>query len=101
MHSARCVPLQCWLSLTANILYQLPVLLFRTHLSECVAGATSSRANFRELKLWVVIPVQYCVGVGKLSVSEVSRFFPNVGTLYRSVPCHISKRSSVLCLGVC
>jgi hypothetical protein len=42
------------------------------------------------------------LGVGQLSVSdEVSRVFRNVGTLYRTVPRHISEWSCVLCLGVC
>ena len=97
MHSAKCVPPQCWLSLMANILYQLPVLLFLSHMSKCVAGTTSSRTNFRALKVWVVVPVQSCVGSASVS-DEVSRVFRNVSTLYRTVPRHIWERSSVLCL---
>jgi hypothetical protein len=42
------------------------------------------------------------LGVDQLSVSdEVSSFFRNIRTLYRTVPRHISERSPFLCLGVC
>jgi len=74
-------------------MYQVLVLLFRLHLQSCQLSST----EIKGCDPGAVV----CLGVGQLSVSdEASRVFRNVGTLYRTVPGHISERSTVLCLVV-